>query len=364
MGMPTEQELLNAAFDRFAELITDDDMKVNQRTFGDGDGGDMGHDAMWEIQAVNYHCVVVVQAFRRFIPRDVDRVLGGNHRIMRQLVREPIIVVAPWLSSRSREVLRERGINYIDLTGNVLVRIPRPTIHIRLDGAQQDPNPPAKPPVRLKGSGSNALVRALVDFSPPYRLVDLAAVSGLSNAYVSRTLDALVDERLIERDPRSKVVTHVDWRELLRARAQHYNLFKSNRSQTFIARTGMPSLLRRLGNDEQAVITGSYAANQYVQLAAPTQLALYVPDIATAAARLELLPTHQGANVVLLSAADDSQLARGRMIEDGTFHVGVSQLVLDCLAGNGRLPEEGEALLDWMEANPAAWRQELTLPAR
>ncbi|WFF08072.1 helix-turn-helix domain-containing protein [Micromonospora sp. WMMD1076] len=355
MDSPTEQELLTATFDQFTELITDDDMKVNRRAFEDGDAG---HDAMWDIQAANYHCTLIVQAFRRFIPRDVDRVLGGNHRLMRRVVREPIVVVAPWLSPRSREVLRERDINYIDLTGNVLVRIPRPAIHIRLDGAQQDPNPPAKPPVRLKGPGSNALVRVLTDFAPPYRLVDLAAASGLSNAYVSRTLNALVDDRLVERDPRSKAVTSVDWRELLRARAQHYNLLKSNRSQTYIARTGVPSLLRRLSNDDQAVITGSYAANHYVQIAAPTQLALYVPDIAAAASRLELMPAQQGANVILLTAADASQLARSRMAEDGTFHVGLSQLVLDCLAGNGRLPEEGEALLDWMAGDPVAWRQD------
>ncbi len=355
MADELEQELLAVAFDRFTELITDGDMKVVRRTFDDGD---TGHDAMWEIQAVNYHCTLIVQAFKRFIPRDVDRVLGGNHRLMRQVVREPIVVVAPWLSPRSREVLRDRGINYLDLTGNVLVRIPRPAVHIRLDGAQQDPNPPAKPPVRLKGSGSNSLVRVLVDFAPPYRLVDLAAASGLSNAYVSRTLDALVDERLIERDSRSKVVTYVDWRELLRARSQHYSLLKTNRSQTFIARTGVPSLLRTLSNDDQAVITGSYAANQYVQIAAPTQLALYVPDIAATATRLGLMPSQQGANVVLLSGADKSQLVRGRMADDGTFYVGLSQLVLDCLAGNGRLPEEGEALLDWMATNPTAWRQE------
>lgn len=355
MDRAAEQELLAAAFDRFTELITDDHMEVSRRAFDDGDAG---HDAMWDVQAASYHCTLIVQAFRRFIPRDVDRVLGGNHRLMRRVVREPIVVVAPWLSPRSREVLRERDINYIDLTGNVLVRIPRPAIHIRLDGAQQDPNPQAKPPVRLKGSGSNALVRVLVDFAPPYRLVDLATASGLSNAYVSRTLNALVDERLVERDLRSKAVTRVDWRELLRARAQYYNLLKNNRSQTYIARTGVPSLLRRLSNDDQAVITGSYAASQYVQLAAPTQLALYVPDIATAATRFELMPAHQGANVVLLTAADASQLARARMLEDGTFHVGVSQLALDCLAGNGRLPEEGEALMDWMAADPTAWRRD------
>jgi hypothetical protein len=33
----------------------------------------------------------------------------------------PVLIVAPWLSARTRELLAERGINYIDQTGNALV---------------------------------------------------------------------------------------------------------------------------------------------------------------------------------------------------------------------------------------------------
>jgi len=351
----TEQELLAAAYTKLGELLTDDNMTINQRVLV---GKDVGRHAMWDIQAASYCCTLLVQAFRNFIPRDVDRVLGGNHQLIREVIREEILVVAPWFSPRSRELLRERGLNYLDLAGNVLIRIPRPTIHIRLEGAQQDPNPPVKRPVRLQGSGINALVRVLVDFTPPYRLVELAAASGISNAYVSRTLEALVDDRMIERDPRSKKVTDVDWHRLLRARAENYSLLKSNRSQTYIARTGVQPLLRRLGtiNDGQALVTGSFAASEYVRIAAPTQLIVYVPHFATFEQRYGLIPATQGANVVLLKAADASQLVRARMLDDGTFHVGISQLVQDCLAGNGRLPEEGEALLEWMAEHPSAWR--------
>ncbi len=357
----TEQELLAVAFARLSDLLTDDDTKLSERSFDD----DTGHDAVWDIQAANFHCSLVVQAFRRFMPRDIDRVLGGNLRLARKVIREPILVVAPWLSPRSREILQENGLNYLDLTGNVRLRIPRPSIYILLDGAQQDPSPPAKPPVRLQGSSINALVRVLADFQPPYRLVDLSAASGLSNGYVSRALEALVDERLIERDPRSKTVTDVDWQRLLRARAENYNLTKSNRSRNYIARTGVQPLLRALGTstEDQALVTGSFAASTYVQVAAPTQLALYVPNFEAVAQRYDLIPTNQGANVVLLIAADPSQLTRAQMHDDGTFHVGVSQLAQDCLSGNGRLPEEGDALLEWMAANLPAWRQD-RLPQR
>jgi hypothetical protein len=105
------------------------------------------------------------------------------------------------------------------------------------------------------------------------------------------------------------------------------------------------------------VVTGSFAATEYVQIAAPTQLVLYVPDSADFARRHELMPAQQGANVVLLNAAGDSQLTRFRQCGDGTRHAGISQVALDCLGGNGRLPEEGDALIEWMAANLDAWRR-------
>jgi hypothetical protein len=36
--------------------------------------------------------------------------------------------------------------------------------------------------------------------------------------------------------------------------------------------------------------------------------------------------------------------------------VNVPQLVVDCLSGSGRMPAEGEAVLEWMQANESEWR--------
>ena len=40
----------------------------------------------------------------------------------------------------------------------------------------------------------------------------------------------------------------------------------------------------------------------------------------------------------------------------GIRYVSPSQVVVDCLTGNGRMPSEGEALLNWMLANEQEWR--------
>ena len=51
--------------------------------------------------------------------------------------------------------------------------------------------------------------------TPPYTAGDLSADLGLDDGYVSRSLQVLVDERLVERLPRGPV-TAVSWEPLLR----------------------------------------------------------------------------------------------------------------------------------------------------
>lgn len=41
---------------------------------------------------------------------------------------------------------------------------------------------------------------------------------------------------------------------------------------------------------------------------------------------------------------------------DGSPYVSVAKLAVDCLTGPGRMPSEGDALLEWMRSNPKRWR--------
>jgi hypothetical protein len=70
---------------------------------------------------------------------------------------------------------------------------------------------------------------------------------------------------------------------------------------------------------------------------------------------LNLLPAEQGADVRLVRPADDGVFAR-TSTSDGIRWVAPSQIVLDCLGGTGRMPNEGEAVLEWMTENEGEWR--------
>ncbi|MGH9304536.1 MAG: hypothetical protein ACRDZ5_09015, partial [Acidimicrobiales bacterium] len=42
--------------------------------------------------------------------------------------------------------------------------------------------------------------------------------------------------------------------------------------------------------------------------------------------------------------------------EGGIAWAAPSQVAIDCLAGTGRMPSEGEALIRWMGENESEWR--------
>jgi len=70
---------------------------------------------------------------------------------------------------------------------------------------------------------------------------------------------------------------------------------------------------------------------------------------------LELVPSDHGANVALLKPFDGVVWDRTTREADITF-AAPSQVAVDCLTGNGRMPAEGDAVLQWMIENEKGWR--------
>lgn len=279
-----------------------------------------------------------------------------------------LLVLAPWLARRTRELLREHGIGYLDLTGNVDFRVPRPAIVIHTEGAARDPRSGGVSSTSgptLAGPRAGRLVRALVDHAPPYRATQLSEATGLSLPWVSKLLAQFEDQLLIRRDGR--IVTEVDWPNLLRARAEAYDLLRHNPYVRMLAPNGVQQALQHIepspagtpGADLEVIVTGHYAARAVAPLASGGQLMLYVhagpADVDDVADRLGLLRVDGNADVLVMRAHDEV-VFDGWQDVDGVPHVALSQLVVDCLAGPGRLPAEGEEVLRYMTEHEHEWR--------
>ncbi|MCU1362839.1 MAG: hypothetical protein JWM55_667 [Acidimicrobiaceae bacterium] len=301
----------------------------------------------------------LVEAKPTFAPRDAERFLTGMARQLRLLNPSyPILVVTPWLSERSQEVLTAEDINYLDLTGNVRIALNHPSIFIYSKGAPRNPTPSPRAAARLKGPKAGRLARFLIDVTPPYGVGQIAQITGLAAGYISRLLTSLDEDALIERSGRGQVDS-VDITSLLRLWTQTYDVFKSNQTSSYVAAQGPEDALDRLSSLTQetfpVIVTGSFSAVRFAPVAAPSFLLLYCSEPSTLAKELGLLPADRGSNVALLRPFDEVVWER-TTYEEGVRYAAVAQTAADCLTGNGRMPAEGEALAKWMEGNQFQWR--------
>jgi len=265
------------------------------------------------------------------------------------------LLVAPWLSRPLQERLAAEDVSFVDATGAVRLTSDAPALLVTAQGAAKNPWPVDKALQTLRGSGAARGVRALVDFTPPYGVRELAGRSGASAATLSRVIDLLERDGIIERDERGAVST-VDWAAAIRRWAQDYDVLRTNDGVGYLQPRGLPALSGRLRDTGlRYAVTGSLAANAVAPFA-PARLAmLYVSNVRAAVDEFDLRETESGANVMVLRPFDDVVFAR-TIERDGLVLANPSQLAVDLLTGPGRAPAEGEELLAWMEENTDAWR--------
>ena len=144
--------------------------------------------------------VLAVEIKRTLEPRDISRAVEQLSTITAgALPRAVPVVAAAYLSPRARALLRDRGVGYVDTTGNVRIEISTPGLFISTDGADRDPWPRDHKLRSLRGRGAARAMRAIIDTSPPYGVRELAQSTGASAPTLSRVLDLLEREAIVTR---------------------------------------------------------------------------------------------------------------------------------------------------------------------
>ena len=302
----------------------------------------------------------IVEVKQNVFPRDVSSWL-------RTLTPAPpdtsYLLVSRFLSPRTRSLLEDAGVNYIDMTGNVLVRIEWPSVLVLRQGAAKDPAPSGEPAKSLRGPKAARVVRALCDYGVPATSRSVAARAEVTPGYVSKLIGLLEREALVEREGRGPVqpITRVRWADLIRRWTADYRVLESNTARLFLAPQGIPAFLRDLATSSSATpsgryaVTGSFAAAERAPVAPPSLLICYVDAPTDVAERTGLVQAASTGNVYLCEPLDPVALERS-WVEGETIYAALSQVAADCLTGPDRMPAEGDALLDWMEANEQSWR--------
>lgn len=300
--------------------------------------------------------VVAVEIKRTMEPRNVG--WAAEQAVLTAVQADPAavpVVASSYLSPRSREMLEGLGVGYMDITGNVRIEVSEPGLFVSMSGADRDPWPQDDGLRSLRGRGAARAVRAIVDSAPPFGVRELAASADVSAATLSRVLELLEREGIIERSRRGPV-SGVDWQAALQRWAEDYDQTASNTAATYLEPRGLPALEDSLARTRlRCAATGAFAAQRFDPIAPARTAALYVEDADEAANRLGLREADAGANVVLLEPFDPVVFDRN-VTRDGLRCVAPSQLAVDLLTGPGREPPQGEELLQWMQDNEDAWR--------
>jgi hypothetical protein len=267
-----------------------------------------------------------------------------------------VLVVSRFLTERTRSMLEKLGFSYADATGNLRIATRVPPLFIEISGADANPWAEDRPLRSLRGPASARVVRALLDFQPPYPLRLLAEMAELPLGSASRVVSLLVSEALVERTGRGPI-EGVDWKGLLRRWSQDYSLLEANRSKFFLEPRGPKALLARLMELEGPyAVTGSLAASRRAEVAPAALAAVYVRNIDKAASRLELRIAPSGGNVVLVEPLADVAFER-TWDQEAIAYAALPQVAVDLMTSPGRGPAEAEALIEWMEENEDAWRR-------
>ena len=302
---------------------------------------------------------LTVKMLKDATPAGVDRVLQAVRAAAaeKKPAIERVVIAAPFIGPGLRVRIRDAGVSYFDLTGNVLLRADSPPIFVSATGADKNPWPGTRAVRSLRGAKASQIVRVLIDYRAPLGVRQIAATAEVDPGYVSRVLDLLASNGFVDRDAQGGVA-QVRWDQLLEYWTQDYSVFKSHRHFLYIDPRGLNHLkdqLRTLDPSLNYAVTGSLTASRYAPVA-PARLGIvYVDDVRAVSSALGLVPAEAGANVLLVEPKGSFVYDRAKTL-DGIRYVAPSQAAVDLLTGSGRNPSEGTELIEWMRRNEQSWR--------
>jgi hypothetical protein len=356
MTPPTERDLVATVAPRLRELLpagwtVEFGSTVEQRD-APADGG---WDGLLTITAPDGRVArLVVEAKSLLSPRDAAAIAARTDGLAAGA--QATLAVARYLSPSAREALTERGISYIDVTGNVRLALDDPGLAVLAPGADRDPfRTRDRPTNSLKGLPAAKVARALVDRPPPWTMRELAGEAGASLGSTARTVDFLDREAVVVRE--RGTIIDVDWPRLLRRWTVDYDVSRGRRITPALSARGLDALeagLRDAATDY--VISGSLAAQRLAPYADARLALVYTGDADALTKELGARPVPSRPNVLIVEPADELPYMRARS-DEGLRLAAPSQVFADLMSGPGRNPEEAAQLLAWMQRNEDAWRR-------
>ena len=311
-------------------------------------------DAVWTLRAGGDQVRFVVEVKRTVLPRDVQRIAAHLEQAKQEEQAECLILVTSSLTRRTRELLKDCDISYVDLRGHLRLIVPGRVLVVanadsepfRTDEGTGSPDRIANP---FRGKASRIVRALLANPARWWEVTEIAKSVDVSVGLVAKTLRSLEEEAYTRRDKRRRVRLR-DAEPLLRRWAERsMNPFR--RSARFTSTVGDPDAITSelasalSGTGRRYAIT-RLAAARFVEPYAPAAVVdIYVDDDPGSVGEdLQLYPVDRGESVRLVNP-DDTGAFQFRAVTSGITIVNPVQLYVDLRNGGGREPEVAEQLL-------------------
>ena len=257
------------------------------------------------------------------------------------------VVVAPFISPQSRELLREEGVGWLDMTGNSSLSFGG--IHIETDKTQRDPFVTKRAQQSLFAPKSARLLRVMLEHPGPWKVADLSKRANVSLGQVSNVRQQLLDKEWAEVGPagglrlRRPAAVLDAWREAVRpptVAARGYTLVHGKEMDTQLR-----LLFGRAEIEAAHVLLASHStARRLAPFARVAGEFFYADDkgLDLITRHFSVAPTDKGENLTVFEVPDDGLWLEAIERPQGMRSAGLIQTYLDLWASGERGQEAAE----------------------
>ncbi len=279
-------------------------------------------------------------------PRRIRDAAGQLARYSRSIPGSVPLLIAPYLSPQSTQLLKESGISYLDLAGNC--RIAFDYVFILREG-RENPTPERRRLSTLYSPKAERVLRVFLnDPSRTWKVEPLAAEARVSLGLVSKVKRLIEDREWIKNEPTgSRLVAP---RELLTEWAKNYRYNRHTEINLFSLKK-TPEIETSLEEicsitSIKYALTGLSAAARYAPYAMYQRAVCYIESRSaaeTVAEQSGLKSVESGPNLVMLVPYDEGVFYGTREL-NGARLVAPIQCYLDTLHTTSRGKEAAEYL--------------------
>lgn len=262
------------------------------------------------------------------------------------------LFMAPYISEATAEMLRDKNLSFMDLSGNCYILTRRIIFHVSGNPNQYIEKREKKNYLSKSSSAASTILRTMLDQPDRlWKVKELAEISGKAIGTVSNVKAFLTEKDWVNDQIYSFGLKNI--KELLHEWSKDYHK-KDSIEKQFYSLDAIPELEKHISewsfsHDKSAVLAGFSAAARYAPTVRYNKINVYVEEqsLFEFIKDLDLKPVSSGGNIVVTIPHDETPCMFNRVINDSVVSSPV-QTVIDLLNLPNRGEEAANAIIEKM----------------